>query len=111
MIYEDFVTELAAAGLSGREFARLLRLNVNTVAGYKARGTVPSHLAVIARLMRVLHAQRIPFREHVEALDIQAKAPRGIPIPTRDLQPTAGAKKATGAAQVGMADIASSLKK
>lgn len=80
MTYEDFVKELSAANISGREVARLLRLNVNTVANYKQRGNVPSNLVVIAVLMRLLAENGIPFRERLEALDIQPNAARGKSI-------------------------------
>lgn len=80
MTYQDFVDELAAAGISGRELARLLRLNENTIANYKQRGDVPSHLAVIATLMRLLAEHRVPFTERLEKLDIKPKAARGKSI-------------------------------
>lgn len=80
MTYEDFVKELAAAGVSGREFARLLKLNPNTIANYKQRGDVPSNLAVIAVLIRRLAENNIPYREQIAALDIQPNASRGRSI-------------------------------
>ncbi|NKE66872.1 XRE family transcriptional regulator [Ramlibacter sp. RBP-2] len=80
MTYEDFVGELSAANISGREFARLLRLNLNTISGYKRRGDVPSNLAVIAVLMRLLAEHNIRFRERLEGLDIEPNARRGKSI-------------------------------
>lgn len=80
MTYEDFVQELSAANISGREFARLLRLNLNTISSYKRRGDVPSNLAVVAVLMRVLAENNIPYRERLEALDIEPNARRGRSI-------------------------------
>jgi hypothetical protein len=85
VIYEDFVAELAAAGISGREFARLLRLNLNTVAGYKARGDVPSHWVVIAALMRLLKENGVPFEERIRQLAIEPKARRGKAIAVQAL--------------------------
>lgn len=80
MTYEDFVQELSAANISGREFARLLRLNLNTISSYKRRGDVPSNLAVVAVLMRTLAEHNIPYRERLEALDISPNARRGKSI-------------------------------
>ena len=83
MIYEDFINELAAAKISGRELARLLRLSENTIANYKPTGNVPSNLAVIAVLMRTLAEHDIPYKERLEALDIQPNARRGKSIAGR----------------------------
>ncbi|MDB5870692.1 MAG: family transcriptional regulator [Ramlibacter sp.] len=80
MTYDAFVLELAGAGISGREFARLIKLNPNTVANYKKRGDVPSNLAVIAALARLLAEHNIDFRPRLEALDIKPNASRGKSI-------------------------------
>lgn len=82
MTYQDFIDELAAANISGREFARLVKLNQNTIANYKRRGDVPSNLAVVAALMRLLAEHDIPFRETLESLDIEPNARRGRSIST-----------------------------
>lgn len=83
MTYLDFVDELAAAGISGREFARLLRLNENTIANYKAKKKVPSNLATVAALMRLLKENGIQYKARLEALEIQPNAPRGKAIGSR----------------------------
>lgn len=80
MTYQDFVDELAAANISGREFARLIKLNQNTIANYKRRGDVPSNLAVVAVLMRLLTEHGIPYRETLASLDIEPNARRGKSI-------------------------------
>ncbi len=80
MTYQDFIDELAAADISGREFARLVKLNQNTIANYKQRGDVPSNLAVVATLMRLLTEHGIPYRETLESLDIEPNARRGRSI-------------------------------
>lgn len=80
MTYQDFVEELTAVGISGRELGRLLRLNKNTIANYKSKGEVPSNLAVIVTLMRLLADNDIPFREKLVTLDIQVNAARGKSI-------------------------------
>jgi hypothetical protein len=80
MTYQDFVDELAAVGISGRELGRLLRLNKNTIANYKSKGKVPSNLAVIVTLMRLLADNEISFKEKLASLDIQVNAARGKSI-------------------------------
>ncbi len=80
MTYKDFIDELAAANISGREFARLLKLNPNTIANYKQRGDIPSKLAVIAVLMRLLDEHNIPFRGRLETIAIEPNGARGKSI-------------------------------
>lgn len=77
MTYDEFVAELGRTNLSGREFARLLRLNPNTIANYKKTGTVPSNLVVVAVLLRMLEEHNIPYKQVLEGLDIEPNAPRG----------------------------------
>lgn len=87
MTYQDFVDELAAANISGREFARLIKLNQNTIANYKRRGDVPSNLAVVATLIRLLAEHGIPYRETLGSLDIEPNAKRGRSIGDVDKYP------------------------
>jgi hypothetical protein len=77
MKYEDFLQELRGAGLTGRAFARLLCLNENTISNYKIRGDVPSHLAVIAALMRQMREAGLDFQPTIARLPLARKAPRG----------------------------------
>jgi hypothetical protein len=80
MKYDDFTSLLSQTTLSGREFAKLLKLNPNTIANYKRRGTVPAHLAVIALLIQNLEASGTPYRQQIEALKLETKARRGRSI-------------------------------
>lgn len=77
MTYEELTSELKLAGLSGRELARLLKLNPNTIANYKRSDAVPSHLAVIVTLMREMKFHGLDFLAPLEKLEIERKAPRG----------------------------------
>ncbi|WP_174983990.1 XRE family transcriptional regulator, partial [Burkholderia lata] len=60
-----------------REFARLIRMNESSITNYSSKGTVPSHLAVIATLIGALAAHEIDFRELIAQTAIEAKRPRG----------------------------------
>lgn len=80
MTYEEFIVELRTAGISGRELARLLALNENTIANYKPGGQVPSNLAVIAVLIRVLEQNGIPYRDQIVSLQLKPNARRGRSI-------------------------------
>jgi hypothetical protein len=86
MNYEQFIRELDAAGISGRELGRLLGFHKNSISNYSLRGAVPTHLAVIARLLRVLADHDIPFRDKLGTPDLspgggraRAAAPRDNP--------------------------------
>jgi hypothetical protein len=80
MKYDAFCEELRQAGLSGRAFARLLKLNPNSITNYKARGEVPSHLAVIASLIRALYDAGIDYVGIIARVPIEKKAARGVAI-------------------------------
>ncbi len=88
MDYDSFIAELAAANLSGREFARLMKLNPNSVSNCKEKGVVPSHWAVIAALTRTLHEHGIDYRPVFEQVPIEEKKARG-----QNINPMAQKKK------------------
>lgn len=52
--YEDFKNELRRANLSVTRFAALLDMKAVSITNYRARGSVPRHLAVIATLLAEL---------------------------------------------------------
>lgn len=77
MKYDAFTEELKAAGLSGRSFARMLKLNPNSIANYKSSGMVPSHLGVIAVLIRTLNDAGLDYEGAISRVPIERKAARG----------------------------------
>jgi hypothetical protein len=77
MTYAEFQKTLEEAGLTLREFALLMKLNPNSVTNYKQRGTVPSHLGVIACLVRELALHKIDYHAAIESARVTAKAKRG----------------------------------
>lgn len=92
MDYDLFLTELKAANLSGADFARLLKLNQNSISNCRVKGKVPSHLAIIAVLLRTLNEHEIDYTEALRRVKIEGKKPRGkqlqstqvVPDTTRD---------------------------
>ena len=80
MNYDDFITELRAAGLTGRAFARLLHLNENSISNYKIQGEVPSHLAVIAVLVRRMNDAGLDYKATIGRVPLLKKASRGRSI-------------------------------
>ena len=63
MSYDEFKDCLRSAQLSVRELAALLDMQPNSITNYRAKGTVPRHLAVIATLLATLAAQNIDARQ------------------------------------------------
>ncbi|PXX34736.1 MULTISPECIES: DNA-binding protein [Burkholderia] len=78
MAYTEFQQELRKAQLTSREFARLIRMNESSITNYSSKGTVPSHLAVIAKLIGALAAHEIDFRRVIRQMRIEPKRPRGV---------------------------------
>lgn len=77
MSYDDFIIELAKAGLSIRQFASLLGMQPNSISNNKQKGDVPAHLAVIASLTAELARHKIAFEPIFERVQPSRKRPRG----------------------------------
>lgn len=77
MIYADFLTELARAGLSVRAFAELIGINPNSVSNYARAKEVPAHLALIAVLVAEMSVQGLDYRRVIAKAEVVPKKPRG----------------------------------
>src|SRR5437879_13029879 len=88
MSYEEFLKQIARAGLTIREFAQLMRTNRISLSNYAKRGEVPSHLAVIAVLVGEMGERQIDFKTVLQSLTIEPTKPRGRGVVTfgRDRQ-------------------------
>jgi len=75
--YSEFRRQLGKAGLTTAEFARLIKLNPNSITNYSKRGTVPNNLAVIATLMGHMVDNGLAFEEILEKIDISPNKVRG----------------------------------
>lgn len=82
MDYDQFLRELARAGLTVRAFADLVGMKPNSITNYAHKG-VPSHLAIIAVLLAEMANQRIDFRKALEKVRPTPKKPRGGAQPGR----------------------------
>lgn len=80
MDYSTFQQNIKEAGLSIADMARLLKQHPNSITNYSHLGYVPSHLAVIAVLVRELASNGIPFVSILEGLELKPKAGRGRPL-------------------------------
>lgn len=77
MTYDEFKRQLGKAGMTAYEFADLIKMNRNSVTNCSQRGTVPSHLAVIASLMGEMAENGLDFRFPLSKIDIKTKRARG----------------------------------
>lgn len=77
MTYKEFLRQLGKAGLTVKEFSALVGMNRNSVSNYAGRASVPTHLAVISKLMGEMAEQGIDFRQTLAGLGAAPKKPRG----------------------------------
>jgi hypothetical protein len=80
MSYEEFLRQIAKAGLTMREFASLVKMNRISLSNYAKKGDVPSHLAVIAVLVGEMGERKIDFKSVLSSIEIEPKKPRGAGI-------------------------------
>ena len=80
MDYRTFLRQIRRAHLTVREFAELLGMNRISLSNYAKKGTVPSHLGVIAALLAEMGKQNIEFRSILRQVAIIPKKPRGAGI-------------------------------
>jgi hypothetical protein len=78
MSYEEFLRQLGKAGLTVREFAKLVRMNRVSISNNAKKGQVPSHLAVIASLMGEMAEKGLDYREVLSRIDIEPRKARGV---------------------------------
>lgn len=78
MSYEEFLRQLGKAGLTVREFAKLVRMNRISISNNAKSGEVPSHLAVIASLMGEMAEKGVDYREVLSRIDIEPRKARGV---------------------------------
>ncbi|GGA67178.1 DNA-binding protein [Neiella marina] len=77
MTYEEFQRQLGKAGVTMRMFAELVKMNHVSLSNYSKKGTVPTHIAIIAALMGEMAEHGLDYRNVLENLDISRKRPRG----------------------------------
>lgn len=62
MTYDEFRRQLGKAGLTAKEFARLIKQTPNSITNYASQGEVPPHLAIIVALMADMAEQGADFK-------------------------------------------------
>lgn len=78
--YDDFLHELAKAGLSVKRFADLIGMQPNSVSNNKKRGEVPVHLAVIVSLLAEMSVHQIDYEPIMARVQPVKKRARGAAI-------------------------------
>ena len=77
MMYDEFKRQLGKAGISGREFSRLVKLNPNSLTNYAKTGKIPAHWAIIAVLIGEMAEQGLNYRSVIERIEIEPNKVRG----------------------------------
>jgi hypothetical protein len=75
--YEDFLSELARAGLTVRAFSELVGKNPNSITNYARAAELPDHLAIMAVLISELSVLGVDFRHLLSKIELKRKKPRG----------------------------------
>lgn len=73
MHYSEFRRQIGRAGLTNREFAKLLKVNERSVSNMSSLDSVPNHMALIAFLMGELADNGVNFREKLMMLPLKSK--------------------------------------
>lgn len=66
MPYSEFQRLVGKAGLTIKEFAKLLGMNPNSLTNYKKVGVIPSHIAITISLMSSMRDNGMDFYEVFE---------------------------------------------
>lgn len=77
MRYSEFKRQVAKAGLSLKEFSRLIKQSPTSISNYAKTDAVPSQLAIIAVLIAEMKERGINYQALIDALDLFEKKPRG----------------------------------
>lgn len=80
MDYKEFLRQIKRAHLTLNEFAELLRMNRISLSNYAKKETVPSHLAIIARLLAEMGKRNIDYRPILQEIQLVPKRPRGAGV-------------------------------
>ena len=76
MEYEELVRNIGKAGLTVKEFAKLLKAKPNSITNLKSKGKVPKNLAIIAVLLGEMVDKDIEYKHLFEKLDLQEQRAR-----------------------------------
>lgn len=80
MTYDEFHRQLGKANLTIRAFAELLKMNRSSLSNYCKKGSVPSHLALIALLLAEMAERKIDYFDLISKIEITPKKPRGAGV-------------------------------
>lgn len=93
MEYSEFIRRLGKAGLTVREFGRLVGMNPNSISNYAKRPAVPNHIAVIVSLLAELAEHGIDCQRPLAGLGVHPKKARGVSFKVVHSQSGAGVEE------------------
>lgn len=77
MIYLEFKRQLAKAGITGREFSRLVKLHPNSLSNYAKGGIVPDHWAIVAALIGEMAEHGLDYTSVIQKVGCRPNKVRG----------------------------------
>jgi hypothetical protein len=78
MTYEEFLKNLATAGLKIPDFAALMKMHQTSLYNWGLKDEVPSHIAVISALIAAMAEAEMDYRAVIATVDITPKKTRGV---------------------------------
>jgi hypothetical protein len=76
MKYEELTRNIGKAGLTVKEFAKLIKANPNSITNLKKKGNIPKNLAIITVLLGELVEHKIPYKRLFDDLALQEQKAR-----------------------------------
>jgi|SRR5690554_4383826 len=77
MTYQEFTRHLGKAGVSAKEFAKLLKKHPNSITNNARSGCIPNELGVIAALIGEMAENEIEFKPVIRKLELIKRKTRG----------------------------------
>ncbi|MFD2631159.1 XRE family transcriptional regulator [Idiomarina piscisalsi] len=70
MEYDELKRQIGKAGLTNKEFAKLIRINPNSITNFKKK-SVPKNIAIIATLIAEMKEHRVDFKAVLNSFEIK----------------------------------------
>lgn len=84
MDYTELKRNVGKAGLSMKEFAKLIKANTSSITNLATKESVPKHLAIIATLLGEMADKGVEYKHLFEKMDLEPQKARGKGSFTKD---------------------------
>lgn len=76
MNYEELTRNIRKAGLDIKDFAKLIKVNPNSITNLKSKKKIPKNLGIIAVLLGEMKEAKLPFKDFLNSLDLEEQKAR-----------------------------------